>query len=122
MASVTVSLNGRDFTIGCEEGEQAYLKDLASHLDGHVQELTGKVGQIGELRLLLMASLIVTDEMRAALGEVDRLKAELLDAKGEKSAIEARRRADRSKAADIIVQAAERLETLGETDPDGEDT
>lgn len=124
-SKVTISLNGRAFTIGCEEGEQAYLRDLAAHLDEHVRDLAGKVGQIGELRLLLMASLIVADEMRAAQREVETLKAELLDAKGGNSQIEARRRADRAKAADVIARAAERLERIAapetiETD-DGED-
>ena len=50
MSKVTISLNGRAFTIGCEEGQQAYLRELAAHLDAHVRDLAEKVGQIGELR------------------------------------------------------------------------
>ncbi|MGP1276590.1 MAG: cell division protein ZapA [Caulobacterales bacterium] len=116
MSKVTISLNGRPFTIGCEDGQQAYLKELAGHLDGHVRDLADKVGQIGELRLLLMASLIVADEMREAQGKVEALESELLDAKGHLSQAEARRRTDRSRAADAIIKAAERLEALSGTD------
>ena len=105
MSKVTISLNGRPFTIGCEDGQQAYLKDLAAHLDMHVRDLAEKVGQIGELRLLLMASLIVADEMREAQGRVEVLESELLDAKGLVSQAEARRRADRARAADTLIQA-----------------
>ena len=66
MGKVSVTINGRAFTIGCEEGQEAYLRDLARHLDGHIRDLSGQVGQIGDLRLLLMASLVVADERREA--------------------------------------------------------
>ncbi|MGY6532252.1 cell division protein ZapA [Glycocaulis sp.] len=116
MSKVTISLNGRPFTIGCEDGQQAYLKELAGHLDTHVRDLAEKVGQIGELRLLLMASLIVADEMREAQGRAEALESQLLDAKGLTSQAEARRRTDRARAAEILTRAAARLETLAEID------
>jgi cell division protein ZapA len=121
-SKVTISINGREFIMGCEPGEEAYLSELAAHLDGHLKDLASKLGQIGELRLLVMASLIVADEMRAAQRETARLKDELLDAKGATSQAEARRRADRAKAADVIARAAHRLEALAEAPADdGED-
>jgi cell division protein ZapA len=121
-SKVTISINGREFIMGCEPGEEAYLSDLAAHLDGHLQDLVSKVGQIGELRLLVMASLIVGDEMRAAQRETAQLKDALLDARGATSQAEARRRADRSRAADVIARAAHRLEALAAAPPDdGED-
>ncbi len=116
MSKVTITLNGRPFTIGCEEGQQAYLKELAGHLDAHVRDLAEKVGQIGEVRLLLMASLIVADEMRDAQGRVEALESQLLDAKGMTSQAEARRRADRAKIAETLIRAAARLEALAEGD------
>ncbi|XBQ16861.1 MAG: cell division protein ZapA [Oceanicaulis sp.] len=115
MNKVTISLNGRAFTIGCEEGQQAYLRELAGHLDGHVRDLADKVGQIGDVRLLLMASLIVADEMREAKGQIEALKEEMIDLKGRLSQADARRRADRARAAEAIAKAAARLETLCET-------
>jgi len=111
MAKVSVTLNGRAFTIGCEEGQQAYLRELAGHVDGHVRDLADKVGQIGDLRLLLMASLIVADEMRELNGEVEALRDENTDLKGKLSGCEARRRADRADFAERLNAAAERLET-----------
>jgi len=112
VSKVTISLNGRAFTIGCEEGQQAYLRELASHLDGHVRDLAGKVGQIGDVRLLLMAALIVADEMREARGKTEALEEEIIDLKGRLSQTEARRRSDRARAAELIVAAAERLESM----------
>lgn len=112
MSKVTISLNGRAFTIGCEEGQQAYLRELAGHLDGHVRQLADRVGQIGDVRLLLMASLIVADEMRDARTRADQLEEDMLDVKGRLSQAEARRRADRAKAAEALMRAAERLEHM----------
>lgn len=112
MSKVTISLNGRAFTIGCEEGQQAYLRELAGHLDTHVRDLAEKVGQIGDVRLLLMAALIVTDEMREARGKVDELEDTVLDLKGKVSQADARRRSDRARAAESLISAAEKLEAM----------
>lgn len=112
MSKVTISLNGRAFTIGCEDGQQAYLRELAGHLDSHVRDLAEKVGQIGDVRLLLMAALIVTDEMREARGKVEELEDIVLDLKGTVSHVEARRRSDRARAAEAIVNAAQKLEAM----------
>lgn len=120
MSKVTISLNGRAFTIGCEDGQQAYLRDLAAHLDAHVRDLGEKVGQIGDLRLLLMASLIVADEMREAQGRIEALEDERADLKGRLSHAEARLRSERSRAAEAIEAAAARLEALCDIDTDGD--
>ena len=122
MSKVTISLNGRAFTIGCEEGQQAYLRDLASHLDGHVRDLSDKVGQIGDLRLLLMASLIVADEMREAQGRIEALEEERAELKGRLSQAEARQRAERARAAEAIEAAAARLEALCDIGAHGDGT
>ena len=84
MGKVSVTINGRAFTIGCEEGQEAYLRDLARHLDGHIRDLSGQVGQIGDLRLLLMASLVVADERREAVRRVEALEAALAEAGADK--------------------------------------
>ena len=115
MSKVTITMNGRAFTIGCEEGQQAYLRSLASHLDGHVQQLAEKVGQIGELRLLLMAALIVADEYKEARGQVETLQEKLSRASSQSSSTGVDRRADRAKAAEAINTLAERLEALAES-------
>lgn len=124
MSKVTISLNGRPFTIGCEDGQQAYLRELASHLDDHVRGLADRVGQIGDLRLLLMAALIVADELKEAQGREEAMRDEITDLKGRMSQSEARRRADRARAAEAIIAAAERLETLADETggaPSGDD-
>lgn len=122
MSRVAVKLNGRDFTIGCEEGQEAYLRSLASYLDGKVGEISGQVGQIGDLRLLLMASLVVVDELREAERKVEMLEAhsERLKADGETASVG--RSSERVRLAESIIKAAERLEALARTLEGGDES
>lgn len=112
MGKVSVTLNGRAFTIGCEEGQEAYLRDLARHLDGHIRDLSGQVGQIGDLRLLLMASLVVADERLEAVKRVEALEGELEALQSSEQNREAETSAVRQRLADRIGKAAEKLEAL----------
>lgn len=72
MASVNVSINGRDYQIACESGEEDRLSRLASYVDERVQELVLAVGQAGDSRLLVMASLLIADELYEAQAALDR--------------------------------------------------
>ena len=62
MPLVNVMVNGRAYTIACDEGEEEHLRALAGHVDGKVRELLETVGQVGDARLLLMAALLIADE------------------------------------------------------------
>lgn len=75
MPVVTVSVNGQDYQVACEEGQEAHLGNLADYLDRRVAELAEEVGQVGEARLILMASLTIADELSDAMDEVDGLRA-----------------------------------------------
>lgn len=63
MGQVTVTLNGRTYRMRCEDGEEQRLLALAEHVREKVDRLVAEFGQIGEDRLLFMASLLVTDEL-----------------------------------------------------------
>ena len=70
MGQVSVTVNGRQYDIGCDDGQEDHLRELADYVNSRMNEMVGAVGQIGEARLLLMASLLLADELwdaRAAL-------------------------------------------------------
>ena len=75
MAIVTLTINGRSYEMTCDDGQENHLTKLAAHIDERVQELAGAVGQVGEARLLVMASLLLADELYEAYKEVHALKA-----------------------------------------------
>lgn len=63
MGQVSVTLNGRTYRLACEEGEEARLVELATHVKERVDQLTLEFGQVGDDRLLLMAALLIADEL-----------------------------------------------------------
>lgn len=63
MGQVTVTLNGRTYRLRCEDGEEQRLLALSEHVKEKVEQLIREFGQIGDDRLLLMASLLLTDEL-----------------------------------------------------------
>lgn len=63
MAQVEITINAKSYRIACEDGQEERLRELASLVDAHVKELVDDVGQIGDTRLLVMASILIADEL-----------------------------------------------------------
>ena len=63
---VTVRLNGQPYQMGCDPGQEAHIEALAASVDSILQQLAGSVGQLGEARMLAMASLILADQTTQA--------------------------------------------------------
>lgn len=77
MAQVSLTVNGRAYQVACEDGEEEHLNELARYLNQRVEELVESVGQVGEGRLLLMAALLIADELSEAYDELDDVRAKL---------------------------------------------
>ena len=71
MSQITVVVNGRKYDIACDDGQEAHLTRLAQYIDRRVDELIAAVGQVGDARLLVMASLLVADELSEVYTELD---------------------------------------------------
>lgn len=76
MSQISITINGRDYSIVCDDGQEEHLTRLAEYLDTRVGELVDSVGQIGDARLLLMVGLLIADELSDAYAEVAALKGE----------------------------------------------
>lgn len=109
MAQVTLSINGRTYPIACDDGQEEHLLKLSKYLDQRVSELASSMGQIGDARLLLMAGLLVSDELSDALADNDIIKKE-------RDALAKRAPPPGSDdgEADIIEALAARLETIAD--------
>ena len=63
MAQVDLLVNGQSYRIACEDGQEDRLVDLAAMVDGKIAELVNQIGQVGSNRLLVMAALVIADEL-----------------------------------------------------------
>jgi cell division protein ZapA len=63
MGQVSVPVNGRSYEITCDDGQEIRIRRLAQYVDAKVAEFVGTVGQVGEARLLLLAALVIADEL-----------------------------------------------------------
>lgn len=66
MTQVEITVNGRNYEIACDDGQEEHLTALARQVDQRVRDLAASVGAVGEARLLLMASLLIADELAEA--------------------------------------------------------
>ncbi|WP_086995073.1 cell division protein ZapA [Rhizobium sullae] len=77
MAQVTVTIDGKAYRMACEEGQEDHLTDLANRFDRYVGHLKGQFGEIGDLRITVMAGIMVMDEISELSRRVTELEAEL---------------------------------------------
>ncbi len=66
MGQVVVKVNGRDFALSCADGQEPRIRRLAQYVDAKIGEFTKALGQVGEARLILLAALVIADELSDA--------------------------------------------------------
>ncbi len=76
MAQVTVMIDGKAYRMACEEGQEDHLTELANRFDQYVSHLKTQFGEIGDLRLTVMAGIMVMDELSEVNRKLKSLQAE----------------------------------------------
>jgi cell division protein ZapA len=112
MPLVNVLVNGHAYTVACDEGEEDHVRELGQFLDKRVRELSGSVGQVGDARLLLMAGLVIADELSEALAKLHERENELASLKSSRSQTAEEQEMKEERAAKAIDDAAFRLEAI----------
>lgn len=115
MTHVNVSINGRQYRMACEEGQEERLLRLANNLESRVMELRGKFGEIGDSRLTVMAALMIADELSDAGVRVRRLEEELAALQDARIGASDRNKATQAAIAAAFNSAADRIERLTQT-------
>jgi len=106
MPLVNVMVNGRAYTIACDDGEEGHLKELAGHVDEKAREVLASVGQVGDTRMLLMAALLIADERHELSGKTQR------PGDGEKNGLHLRAEQAERAAADALESATKKIEDI----------
>ena len=112
MAQVTVSIAGRSYRIACGDGEERHLEGLAAGFDAKIEEMRAAFGEIGDMRLHVMAAITIADEMAETKRKVAALEAELSKLHSLASAGDERSQYIESRLVESIGKAAERIERL----------
>lgn len=115
MAKVSLEINGRKYALGCGEGEQERLLRLGNILDERVSAMADQFGQIGDVRLLVMAGITLADELDELNEDLDG-RAKQLSSEFERESRKAISNANKSEksASDALIRAAKRIERLAD--------
>jgi cell division protein ZapA len=112
MTQVSVTINGRQFRMACEDGQEAHLVNLARELDARIGALRNKFGEIGDTRLTVMAAITVADELAEAGARIKRLEEEIALLQNAQVATSDHNKAAQAAIASALGAAAERVEGI----------
>jgi cell division protein ZapA len=110
MSHINVTINGRQYRMACEEGQEARLLQLAEGFEARIGVLRGKFGEIGDSRLTMMAALTLADELLDSEQRVRALEDELAALRNVRVVASERIRATQSAVAAALNSAADRIE------------
>lgn len=112
MASVTVTINGRNFRMACEDGQEEHLRGLAEDFDRRIAGLKKDLGEIGDARLTVVAALMLADELSEAKKRLGEIETELAAAKQLSGAAADRAQATQGAVIAALNAASERIERV----------
>ena len=112
MAHVQVTIAGRSYRMACGDGEESHLEALAAAFDGKIQELRGAFGEIGDMRLHVMAALMTADELAETKRRIEALEGEVAAMRAVAAANRDRSDKAERQLAEVLNQSAERIEHL----------
>jgi cell division protein ZapA len=110
MSHINVTINGRQYRMACEEGQETRLLQLAEGFEARIGSLRGKFGEIGDARLTVMAALTVSDELIDATQRIRSLEQELEVLRDVRVVAADRARATQVAVANALNAAADRIE------------
>ncbi|MHC5655953.1 cell division protein ZapA [Stappia sp.] len=114
MAQIIVTINGRSFRMACDDGEEERLTALARRFDESIDTLRGSFGEIGDLRLTVMAGIMVTDELAERERRLKALEDEVAGLRDARAAALDRTAQSETDLADRIAAAAQRIEGIAD--------
>lgn len=114
MSQIEVMINGRDYKVGCEDGQEDHIRQLAQYVNKHIEDLEASVGQVGDNRLLVLACLVIADELSETVARIDELEYQVGDIRQDQTVTAKKATSVEGKVADILEAAAKRIEDLTE--------
>jgi len=109
MGSMNVTILGRDYSIACDDGQEAHLGKLAHLVNERLHRLARDMGRGPESTMLMYAALMLADELVDAKTELEMIS------KGEAPRVSTAKLQEMETAmADSMNHIAERIEQLSQ--------
>ncbi|MBX9930848.1 MAG: cell division protein ZapA [Methylobacterium sp.] len=115
MPQINVTIDGKSYRMACADGEEPHLAALAASFDARVAEMRQAFGEIGDMRLHVMAALTQADELTEAKRKLAALEAETGSIRERLDALDAVRAAEEAQLEEGLTRTAERIERLANT-------
>ncbi|MEM8839244.1 MAG: cell division protein ZapA [Pseudomonadota bacterium] len=114
MAHVSVVIDGKTYRMACDEGQDEHLRALAVKLDSAIQNLKGGFGEIGDLRLAIMAGIMIADEHSEMERQNRALEAEVASLKENRKALIERYQSTEETLSGALSEVVERIDNMAE--------
>lgn len=63
MAEVNININGKQYGIACDDGQEQRVTDLANFVDGRLKAMAAAGAGNNEAHLLVLTSIVMADEL-----------------------------------------------------------
>ncbi|HEY9057876.1 MAG TPA: cell division protein ZapA [Aurantimonas sp.] len=113
MPQIVVTIDEKTYRMACGEGEEAHLTALAAEVDGRIADLRKSFGQIDDLRLMVMAAIMGSDELFEARRRIRELEEKIARYSARSDEVDGARQEERNRFVDSLNETAQALERLG---------
>jgi cell division protein ZapA len=112
MAQVNVTINGHQYRMACLDGQEDHLLGLARGFSERIEGMRTQFGEVGDMRLTIMAAVTVADELSEAAAKIRRLEQQIAAAEQARVVAAERAQATQAAVAAAFSSAAERIESV----------
>jgi cell division protein ZapA len=112
MPHVNITINGRQYRMACEDGQEDHLHGLAQDLERRIAEMRRNFGEIGDTRLIVMAAITIADELSEAKRKLQHAEQETVVAQETRAAASERVKVTQAAVVTALNAASERIERV----------
>lgn len=112
MAQVQVNIDGKLYRMACDDGQEEHLRALADKLNGKVSDMKVAFGEIGDMRLTVMAAITLADELAEANERLAHMESEIARLSAVHQTVEVSQSSREAELARAVASLAERIERV----------
>ncbi len=115
MGQIAVTIDGKSYRMACDDGQEDHLTGLAAMFDSRIRDMRASFGEIGDMRLAVMAAITLADEVTEVKRRLTELQGELAGVQQRVAAFDQTTAAREAEIAAAVAQTAERIERIART-------